>query len=200
MAPIHYKSLEDGQVVTTDEPRPDLDELARWVRVDKPSEPAPEAPPATPITSTPAAIITTADGTIVGDGVALVTVHDDGSATTETDPPKPAPAAYHPAPQDPPADSGEPAPNPNAVDTSTIQPPAAIPGERIPAIVPEDNSVPQTITPTIAAETNSATRLEKPQGNHGLDAWKAYALQEGLDADRVDGMSRDEIRDLFKSK
>ena len=194
MAPIHYKSLEDGQVITTDEPRLDLDELARWVRVDKPRE---VAEPAPPVTSTPAAILTTPDGSVVGDGTALVTLGTDGSATTEPEEPKPAPAAQHPAPQDPPADSSEPAPNPNAVDTSTIQPPAAIPGENIPAIVPQDNSVPQTITPTIAAETNSATRLEKPQGNHGRDAWKAYALQEGLDADRVEGMTRDEIRDHF---
>lgn len=197
MAPIHYKSLEDGQVITTDEPRPDLDELARWVRVDKPRE---AAEPAPPVTSTPAAIITTPDGTVVGDGIALVTLGTDGSATIEPEEPKPAPAAYHPAPQDPPADPGEPAPNPNAVDTSTIQPPAAIPGEVIPAIVPADNSVPQTITPTIAAETNSATRLDKPQGNHGRDAWVAYALQEGVDADRIAALPRDDIRDLFKDK
>jgi hypothetical protein len=31
-----YKSLEDGQIVVSEEPRPDLEELARWVSVEAP--------------------------------------------------------------------------------------------------------------------------------------------------------------------
>jgi len=34
-----YTSLEDGQVIKTKEPRPDLDELARWKRSDVDDEP-----------------------------------------------------------------------------------------------------------------------------------------------------------------
>lgn len=34
-----YTSLEDGQVIVTDEPRPDLDALARWERDDSPATP-----------------------------------------------------------------------------------------------------------------------------------------------------------------
>lgn len=34
-----YTSLEDGQVIKTKEPRPDLDELARWKRSDVEDEP-----------------------------------------------------------------------------------------------------------------------------------------------------------------
>lgn len=39
-----YTSLEDGQVIETDEPRPDLDALARWKRDDSPPTSAPAAP------------------------------------------------------------------------------------------------------------------------------------------------------------
>jgi hypothetical protein len=36
---------------------------------------------------------------------------------------------------------------------------------------------------------------EMPKGNAGLDAWAAFATANGKD---VEGMSRDEIRALFK--
>lgn len=41
-----YTSLEDGQVIETDEPRADLDALARWERDDSPSTPTPSGPAA----------------------------------------------------------------------------------------------------------------------------------------------------------
>lgn len=38
-----YRSLEDGQIVVSEEPRPDLEELARWESIPVPDEPT--APP-----------------------------------------------------------------------------------------------------------------------------------------------------------
>ena len=48
-----YTSLEDGQVIETDEPREDLDELARWVRADILA--TPEAPGLAPSRTEPVA-------------------------------------------------------------------------------------------------------------------------------------------------
>lgn len=45
MAPHAYQSLEPGeQVVISDEPREDLEELARWVSIPVPEAPEPEKP------------------------------------------------------------------------------------------------------------------------------------------------------------
>lgn len=40
MAPFIYESLEDGQTIAVDEPREDLDVLARWVRTEVTAEEA----------------------------------------------------------------------------------------------------------------------------------------------------------------
>lgn len=38
---------------------------------------------------------------------------------------------------------------------------------------------------------------EKPAGNASLDDWRAYALANGKSETDLDGLKRDEIRDLF---
>lgn len=48
-----------------------------------------------------------------------------------------------------------------------------------------------------AATAEPAEVHETPAGNAGRDAWEAYALTQGRTADELDGMTRNEIRDLF---
>lgn len=105
-----YKSLEDGQEIVTDEPRPDLDALARWERYDHvaPSQPTTPAPPAdtTPV----AAIVTLEDGTVVGDSQNVatlpVTAEEPPAEPQSTDAPAAAPVpAEVPAPPAAPAEA-----------------------------------------------------------------------------------------------
>lgn len=47
-------------------------------------------------------------------------------------------------------------------------------------------------------EAKPAETVEVPGGNASKDAWHAYALSQGKSADDLDGLTRDQIRDLFK--
>lgn len=38
---------------------------------------------------------------------------------------------------------------------------------------------------------------EKPKGNSSEEAWRAYAVTQGMSQEQADGMSRDELRDYF---
>jgi hypothetical protein len=52
------------------------------------------------------------------------------------------------------------------------------------------------VTPVTETTPEPAETVgEMPKGNAGLDAWAAFATANGKD---VEGMSRDEIRALFK--
>lgn len=48
------------------------------------------------------------------------------------------------------------------------------------------------------SENGGETGGEKPSGNASRDEWEAYALANGKTAEDLDGLKRDEIRDLFK--
>lgn len=44
------------------------------------------------------------------------------------------------------------------------------------------------------------TTTELPGGNASRDEWETYALAHGRTAEDLDGLKRDEIRDLFKEE
>ncbi len=70
-----YQNVSSGQIVVSDEPRPDLEALARWEEI-----PVPEAAPAAPPASTPPA----ATGDAAGSGGDGSTPTGAGTATGET--------------------------------------------------------------------------------------------------------------------
>lgn len=47
-------------------------------------------------------------------------------------------------------------------------------------------------------EAKPAETVEVPGGNASKDAWHAYALSQGKSAEDLDGLTRDQLRDLFK--
>ena len=58
-----------------------------------------------------------------------------------------------------------------------------------PPTVTEPPAQPPTVPP--------APDADQPAGNASTEEWRAYAVAKGLDAERVDTMTRDQIRDLF---
>ena len=47
-------------------------------------------------------------------------------------------------------------------------------------------------------EAKPKETIEVPGGNASKDAWHAYALAQGKSAEDLDGLTRDQLRDLFK--
>lgn len=47
-------------------------------------------------------------------------------------------------------------------------------------------------------EESQPDAVEAPNGNSSKSAWHEYALSQGKSADDLDGLTRDQIRDLFK--
>lgn len=175
MAP-NYKSLEDGQIVKADEPREDLEALARWVRTDEEPEEAPVVP-----TTTPAAGPVNKDA--VNGGEPPV-----GSVTAGVAAPSeelsPAEAQAQAA-----ADLGATATaNPDAVDRPALDGST----EEWTAFakyrgvdIPEDAGREDIIARYIADQA--------PAGNAGKEAWAAYATEHGVTV--PDGAGRDKIRE-----
>ncbi|WP_295035442.1 hypothetical protein [uncultured Microbacterium sp.] len=74
-----YQNVSSGQIVVSDEPRPDLEALARWKVI-----PVPEAAPAAPPASTPPAATGDAAGS-GGDGSTPTGAETATGETVETD-------------------------------------------------------------------------------------------------------------------
>jgi hypothetical protein len=57
-----------------------------------------------------------------------------------------------------------------------------------------------TILPAPAVDEVAApvAQLEKPAGNAGLDEWTVYARSQGATDDDLEGLSRNDVRDLYK--
>lgn len=56
-----------------------------------------------------------------------------------------------------------------------------------------------TILPVPAAVVvEGVSGVDKPAGNAGLDEWTAYARSQGVSDDDLEGLSRNDVRDLYK--
>lgn len=57
-----------------------------------------------------------------------------------------------------------------------------------------------TILPAPVVEVPPApvSQVEKPAGNAGLDEWTAYAHSQGATDEDLEGLSRNDVRDLYK--
>jgi len=52
--------------------------------------------------------------------------------------------------------------------------------------------------PAVAEVPAPISQVEKPAGNAGLDEWTAYARSQGATDDDLEGLSRNDVRDLYK--
>ncbi|GAA5198538.1 hypothetical protein [Microbacterium jejuense] len=73
------------------------------------------------------------------------------------------------------------------------------PVENIPDPAEESSIITDTSDDTIVVETVAETPdpVEKPRGNAGFEEWSAFAEARGKN---IEGLSRDEIRALFKGE
>lgn len=55
----------------------------------------------------------------------------------------------------------------------------------------------KTADPEHSATPETGTPDETPAGNASHDTWHAYALADGMAEDELDGLTRNQIRDLF---
>lgn len=46
-------------------------------------------------------------------------------------------------------------------------------------------------------DTGTPTAADRPAGNAGADAWRAYAVAQGMSEDEAAGLSRDDLRDRY---
>lgn len=68
-----------------------------------------------------------------------------------------------------------------------------LPGEEVPAAQAEGITNPKVWGASTPAQSEDMA-VEKPAGNASTETWAEYAAAQGKD---VEGLSRDEIRDLF---
>lgn len=52
--------------------------------------------------------------------------------------------------------------------------------------------------PAVVDVPAPVSHVEKPAGNAGLDEWTAYAHSQGATDDDLEGLSRNDVRDLYK--
>lgn len=182
-----YTSLEDGQVIVTDEPRPDLDALARWERDDSPttpetggivpSSPDPVAGPVNtdavtggqpPLTSTTAGFSNPADIIDQDEALRRAQAAAAGSSESETA----AGGSESDAPQ-------RPALNGSTEDWASFA--------KHPAIALD-------VADDAGRDAIVAAYIEKfaPAGNASGKEWADYAAAHGVSVDEKDG--RDKIR------
>jgi len=188
-----YTSLEDGQVIVTDEPRADLDALARWQRDDSPADRGPQGitPPSTtpvagevnkdavtggnpPLLSTTAGIANPAD-TLSAEEAQRKAAEDAGSNANGE-------ATGDDESSD--AGSGDAAPERPGLNGSTEEWLAYAKHPSIGVEVADDAGRDDII----------AAYIEKfaPAGNAKGEEWAAYASDHGVTVDEKDG--RDKIR------
>lgn len=188
-----YTSLEDGQVIETDEPRPDLDALARWERDDSPptSEPTtPTIPSQTPVgghvnlnpetggtppltsatagLSNPAEIISQEEAQRRADQAAA-----DAAAAAQAE-----------------REKGE---TPNSSDGEPVRP--ALNGTTEDwAAFAKHPSIALDVADDAGRDAIVAAYIEKfaPSGNASNADWKTYAEKHGVTVDEKDG--REKIR------
>jgi hypothetical protein len=56
-----------------------------------------------------------------------------------------------------------------------------------------------TVLPEAETEPAAEVVVEQPAGNGTAEEWRAYALTQGATEDEVAGMSRNDLRDRYKS-
>lgn len=187
-----YTSLEDGQVIKTKEPRPDLDELARWVRSDV--DPEPESagsvshstePVAGPVNTAPVTggvpPLTSTSAGIADPASALTPEQAQAAADAALGAAGPASDAAGAGDGQQP--SGEPLPRP-ALNGTTEDWLAYAKQDSVALDVPDD----------AGREAIVAAYIEKfaPAGNASGADWGQYAADHGVQVDPEDG--RDKIR------
>jgi hypothetical protein len=63
--------------------------------------------------------------------------------------------------------------------------------------VREGTTVPD---PTDTSSSTDADLVEQPAGNASVEAWRAYALTQGATEDEVADLSRNELRDQYRTE
>lgn len=178
MAPT-YTSLEDGQVITSDEPRPDLDALARWQRDDVTPEPV-QLNPATPSQTPVAGPVNTSPVTGGNPPMTSATagIVDPANTLSQEE------AAKRAAEQLAAAADGDDEPERPALNGTTEEWAEFAKHERIALDVADD----------AGRDAIIAAYIEKfvPAGNASGKDWTDYARQHGVTVDEKDG--RDNIR------
>lgn len=196
-----YTSLEDGQVVTSKEPRPDLDELARWVRSDAPDEPQQTGPipsspepvagpvntdPVTggepPLLSVSAGVANPAD-TLTAEQAQQKAAEDLAAAG-----PTPEESTEEPAGQEPPSD-------PQSSDPQSSDPerPGLNGSTEDWAAYAKHVGV-EGLSDTAGRDEIVAAYIDKfaPAGNASGKEWTDYAAEHGVKVE--DGDGRDKVR------
>lgn len=181
-----YTSLEDGQVIVTDEPRPDLDALARWERDDSPT--APETGGIVPSSPGPVAGPVNTDA-VTGGQPPLTSTTAGFSNPAEIIDQEEAlrraqAAAATPEDEKPDGGSEDDAPQRPALNGSTEDWAAFAKHPAIALDVAED----------AGRDSIIAAYIEKfaPAGNASGKEWADYADEHGVTVDEKDG--RDKIR------
>jgi hypothetical protein len=54
--------------------------------------------------------------------------------------------------------------------------------------------------PTDTTSSTDADLVEQPAGNASVEAWRAYALTQGATEDEVADLSRNELRDQYRTE
>lgn len=185
-----YTSLEDGQVIVTDEPRADLDALARWERDDSPiTEPQSTVPAST----TSAAGPVNTEPVTGGNPPLLSTTAGVASPTEELS----AEEAQRKAAEDLGAgangDTGDGDASTPDANTEPERPGLNGSTEEWLAFAKHD-SIRLDIADDAGRDDIVAAYIDAkaPAGNAGKDAWAAYADTHGVTVNESDG--RDKIR------
>lgn len=188
-----YTSLEDGQVIETDEPRADLDALARWERDDSPPTKAPNGPAAPGATPVAGAVNTNPE---TGGNPPLKStsagfsnpaeIIDSEEARRRADQAAADAAAAAQAERE----KGE---TPNSSDDEPERPVLNGTTEDWAAFA-KHPSIALDIEEGAGRDAIVAAYIEKfaPSGNASGADWKAYADKHGVSVDEKDG--RDKIR------
>lgn len=188
-----YTSLEDGQVIETAEPRPDLDALARWERDDSP--PAAEPAGLTPLTTPPVAGEVNTDPVTGGNppltstsagfsNPADIISQEEAQRRADQAAADAAAAAKaergeNDAPQDPGDEPQRPALNGTTEDWAAFA---------------KHPSIALDVAEDAGRDAIVAAYIEKfaPSGNASGADWKTYAENHGVTVDEKDG--REKIR------
>lgn len=184
-----YTSLEDGQVIVTDEPRPDLDALARWERDDAPAA----AEPTGIIPSSPGPVAGEVNITPVTGGQPPLTSTTAGFSnpadiiSAEEAQRRATAAAAEGA--NGAGDDGD----PQGSDDEPERPALNGTTEEWAAFA-KHPSIALDVADDAGRDTIVAAYIEKfaPSGNASGADWKAYAEKHGVSVDEKDG--RDKIR------
>ena len=194
-----YTSLEDGQVITTDEPREDLDELARWVRSDitdiEPSPglvPSRTEPVAGPLNT---AAVTGGDPPLLSATAGVANPAEELSTeAAAAQAAKDLNDGVPPLAEQPPHVPNTVAPSAPADAAGALERPGLNGSTEEWLRYVRQPSVDVDVPDDAGREAIIAAYLEKvtPSGNASREAWEDFAKEHGIEAA---DKKRDEIRD-----